>query len=148
MMRLPVAAAAALLALLACGRDEPRSASDIEAAIHVYLSERTDLRVDQMRVRADRIRYDGERAVASVSIMASDDPKAIMKMMYELEQGAAGWRVVPPESAVPSVTAPVEGEGLPPGHPPTGGLPPGHPPTAPPGGALPPGHPPISEEQR
>lgn len=140
-MRLAVAAVAVLLALLACGEDEPRSASDVEAAIHGYLSERTDLRVDQMRVRADRIRYDGDRAVASVSIMASDDPKAIMKMMYELVRESDGWRVVP-------ATAPAEGEGLPPGHPPTGGLPPGHPPTAPQGGGLPPGHPPISGEER
>ena len=147
-MRLAVTAVAVLLALLACGEDEPRSASDVEAAIHVYLSKRTDLRVDEMRVRADRIRYDGDRAVASVSIMASDDPKAIMKMMYELVRESDGWRVVPPESAVPPATAPVEGEGLPPGHPPTGGLPPGHPPTAPQGGGLPPGHPPISGEER
>lgn len=105
-----------------------------------------------MEVRADRIRYDADRAVASVSITASDDPKATMKMMYELVQEPGGWKVVPPQQSTPSPGAAGDGQGLPPGHPPTnapmGGLPPGHPPMTPQGEALPPGHPPLGGEER
>ena len=144
----------ALLVLSGCGQDQPRSAAEIEAAVEAYLLGRTDLRVAQMQVRADRIRYEGDRALASVSIMASDDPKAAMKMLYELVHESNGWKVVPPESSGLQTGASPEGQGrspgLPPGHPPTSppstGLPPGHPPTAPPGGELPPGHPPIGGE--
>lgn len=145
--------AGALLALCTCGEELPRSTEQVEAAVEAYLAERTDLKVSHMEVRADRIRYDGDRAVASVSIMASDDPKAAMKMVYELVQVPDGWRVVPSQASAPSTGSgpggPGATPGLPPGHPPTspGGLelPQGHPPTAPEGG-LPPGHPPISGE--
>lgn len=154
-MKTPFAALVAFLLLASCGQDQPRSAADIETAVRSYLEERTDLKVAQMGVRADRIRYEGDRALASVSITASDDPKATMKMMYELVRGANGWEVVPPESSAPQAGGPAEAQGgspgLPPGHPPLdapgGGLPPGHPPTTPQGGALPPGHPPIGGEQ-
>lgn len=144
----------ALLLLLGCGHDQPRSAAEIEAAVEAYLLGRTDLRVAQMQVRADRIRYEGDRALASVSIMASDDPKAAMKMVYELIHESSGWRVVPPESSGLQTGTSSEGQGAPPGlpqghppiSPPSTVLPPGHPPTTPPGGALPPGHPPIGGE--
>ncbi len=146
--------AGALLPLAGCSEEPPLPAAQIEAAIEAYLSEQTDLRIDQMRVRADRIRYDGDRAVASVSIMASDDPQASMQMMYELVEGTDGWEVVPPEAAGPG---PAEDPGspgavpqLPPGHPPADpegmALPPGHPPTTPQRN-LPPGHPPITGER-
>ena len=38
-----------------------------------------------MQVKADRIRYDGDHATVSVSIVASDDPKAAMKMLYNCD---------------------------------------------------------------
>ena len=66
-----------------------------------YLAANTDLRLDRMSVSADRIRYDGDRAVASVSIVASDDPKASMKMIYELVREEGAWRVVPPDAHSP-----------------------------------------------
>lgn len=154
-MKTPVVALIALLLFSACAPDRPRSAADIEAAVQAYLEERTDLRVAQMELRADRIRYEGDRALASVSITASDDPKAAMRMVYELVQRENGWKVVPPDSSVSRTEGLAEGQGgspgLPPGHPPLEapgtGLPPGHPPTTPQGGALPPGHPPIDGEQ-
>ena len=150
-MRASAVALATFLLVSACGQDLPRSADDIEAAVEAYLADRTDLRAAQMEVRADRIRYEGDRALASVSIMASDDPKAAMKMVYELIRGQGGWKVVPPDASGLQEGNAAEGlggsSGLPPGHPPLdapgGGLPPGHPPTTPQSGALPPGHPPI-----
>ncbi len=143
----------ALAALAGCGEDPPRPAAQVEAAVEAYLADRTDLRMGEMRVRADRIRFEGDRALASVSIMASDDPKATMQMVYELALGPEGWKVVPPEASSQGMGVSPEGgdavPGLPPGHPPTGApsmeLPPGHPPTAP-SGELPPGHPPIGGE--
>lgn len=154
-MKTSVVALIALLLSSACAQDRPRSAADIEAAVQAYLEERTDLRVAQMEVRADRIRYEGDRALASVSIMASDDPNAVMKMVYELVQRENGWKVVPPDASGPQAGGLAGGQGgspgLPPGHPPLEapgtGLPPGHPPTTPQGGALPPGHPPIGGDQ-
>ena len=130
------------LLALACSGDAPRSAADIEAAVESYLAERTDLRLDQMQVKAERIRYDGEHATASVSIVASDDPKATMKMLYQLRRDSDGWKVLQPEPASGS-SAP-----LPPNHPPTSGLPPGHPPTVQPNPGLPPGHPPLEGGER
>ena len=127
---------------LACSGEAPRSAAEIEAAVQTYLAERTDLRLDHMQVKADRIRYEGDHATVSVSIVASDDPKAAMKMLYQLQRGPNGWRVLPPEPASGS-SAP-----LPPNHPPTSGLPPGHPPTEQPSTGLPPGHPPLDGGQR
>ncbi len=143
-----------LLMLPGCGGEPAPPAAQIEAAVEAYLSEHTDLRVGQMRVRADRIRYEEDRALASVSIMASDDPEASMQMMYELARGPDGWVVVPPETAGSDTIQDPHGAGrppdLPPGHPPTNpegtALPPGHPPTTPQEG-LPPGHPPITGEQ-
>ncbi len=144
----------ALLMLSACGEEAPLPAAQIEAAVESYLSERTDLRIGEMRVRADRIRYEGDRALASVSISASDDPKAAMQMVYELMRGADGWQVVPPQTPGHATGDDPQSQGtipgLPPGHPPSNPrgmeLPPGHPPTAP-QGELPPGHPPIAGER-
>ena len=130
----------ALLLLLGCGEEAPRPAGEIEAAVASYLSDRSDLRFDRLTIRADRIRYEGDRAVASVSIAASGDPEAAMKMIYQLERGADGWRVVPMEGTpdTPGTTPP---------HPDTpSGLPPGHPPTGPTVPGLPPGHPPLAAE--
>jgi hypothetical protein len=132
----------ALLLLSACGEEAPRSAAEIEAAVETYLSERTDLRSGQMSVRADRIRYEGDRAVASVSIVASDDPMAAMKMIYELERDSNGWRVVPAAASGHSAgTAPPLKEA-------PSSLPPGHPPTGPSASGLPPGHPPLTGESK
>lgn len=129
---------AVLLLLVACDSGEVYSAAEIEAAIETHLSERTDLRFDGLEIRADRIRYGGDRAVAEVSIIASDDPDAAMQMVYELERGPDGWRVVPPDpSSLGMPTAP-GGHGVQPN------LPLGHPPTDPHGTGLPPGHPPLN----
>ncbi len=114
----------------------PRSAKDIEAAVEEYLAERTDLQFDRLEVRADRIRYGDDAAVAEVSIVAVDDPEAAMKMTYALRQAEGGWEVVPVDSrgepAAPLQPGQGSGEDLPPGHPPvspqTSPLPPGHPP--------------------
>lgn len=131
------AALAAVGLSLACDSGEVYSAAEIEAAVETHLAGRTDLRFDGLEIRADRIRYGGDRAVAEVSIMASGDPDAVMQMVYELERGPDGWRVVPPDPArSDSPTAP-PGHGLPPN------LPPGHPPTDQFGTELPPGHPPL-----
>lgn len=132
--RIFVSLSLALLLVWACGEEAPRPAAEIEAAVETYLSERTDLRFDQMTVRADRIRYEGERAVASVSIVASGDPKAAMKMIYELQRDAGGWRVVPMQQSRDG-TGSASPE-----------LPPGHPPTSPSASRLPPGHPPLTVE--
>lgn len=129
----------ALLALSGCGEALPHSAANIESAVESYLSENTDLRLHQMSVRADRIRYDGDRAVASVSIVAADDPKAAMKMIYELVREEGVWRVVPAAAASSH-----EG-GVPSSHGQPSDLPPGHPPIVPQDGGLPPGHPPLAE---
>ena len=117
----------------------PHSAAEIESAVEIYLSQNSDLRLDQMSVAADRIRYDGDRAVASVSIVASEDPKAAMKMVYELAREEGVWRVVPGEAASPLSDSERVPSRLP------SDLPPGHPPISPQGGALPPGHPPLTE---
>ena len=150
-MRLASMLAVIACALSACDAEEPRSTADIQDAVQSHLSGQTDLRIDQMRVHVDRIRYEGDSALAEVTIAASDDPDAEMKMVYFLERGASGWRVVPPDSVTgsqdPSVTSPGSIPGLPPGHPPTtqpgAVLPPGHPPTTQPPAELPPGHPPV-----
>ncbi len=141
-MPLTVVATVAALLLAGCGYERPRSPAEVEAAVEAYLAEQTDLRMGRMQVRADRIRYDGSRAVASVSIMSSDDPMAAMKMIYELEETQGGWMVVPPES----VAGPAE-EAIP-GHGAVPGLPQGHPPVESQGGILPPGHPPVGAEER
>ena len=130
----------ALPLLLGCGEEAPRPAEEIEAAVGSYLSGRTDLRFDRLTIRADRIRYDGDRAIASVSIEASGDPEAAMRMVYQLERGADGWRVVPMEG-----TPDVSGS-TPPAADTASGLPPGHPPTGPTVPGLPPGHPPLTAE--
>lgn len=108
--------------------------------MEAYLAERTDLRLGQLRVRADHVRYQDRHAVAEVSITAPGDPKAAMKMVYELRYGPDGWQVVPAES---SGHAPAERSLDPYASPP---LPPGHPPTRQPGAGLPPGHPPLQAE--
>ena len=126
--------------LASCSEDLPQAAAEIENAVEAYLSERTDLRLDQMSIRAERIRYDGDRAVVSVAIVASDDAKASMSMIYELERDGNGWRVVP--SVVPA-HPPLSESG---GSGASSGLPPGHPPTVQPGSGLPPGHPPLTRE--
>lgn len=148
-MRLPEhlkrAVAAGVLAWLAaagCAEAERYSASDIENAVERYLSGRTDLEFGRLTVRADRIRYSDDRAVATVSIIASDDPQATMQMLYELERTADGWRVVPPRDAGG------EGGGPPAASEQGSGLPPGHPPTTPRGDGLPPGHPPLPGSDR
>lgn len=146
----------ALLLCSACEKDLVRSAAEIETAVRNHLSTRTDLRLDSMDVRADRIRYEGDRALASVSIMASDDPQASMTMMYELVHGPGGWQVMAADGAGSSVDSPSIAPGtspdLPPGHPPLtqpgNPLPPGHPPTEPREGPLPPGHPPLRGDPR
>ena len=139
----PGLAALALGLFFGCERDEPmHSAVEIEGAVQAHLADRTDLRVGQMRVRADRIRYEGDRALASVSIMASDDPKAAMKMVYELVRESGGWRVVPAETAGADPDLQSSPHGAPPG------LPQGHPPLSPQDGGLPPGHPPIGGGER
>lgn len=134
----------ALISLLglACSDEAPRSTAEIEAAVESYLAERTDLRLDHMQVKADRIRYDGDHATVSVSIVASDDPQAAMRMLYQLRRHPDGWKVLPPEPASSSSTP------LPPNHPPTSALPPGHPPTVQPSPELPPGHPPLDGGQQ
>ncbi len=127
-----------LSALTGCDDAPPRSAAEIEAAVADYLSGRTDLNLGDLQVSADRIRYDGDRAVASVSITAPEDPQAAMTMFYELRLGPDGWEVVPPAER--------PGAGMPdsPGQ----KLPPGHPPVTPPATELPPGHPPLAGETR
>ncbi len=142
-VKLAVAAGAlAWLAAAGCAEAEPYSASDIENAVERYLSGRTDLEFGRMTVRADRIRYSGDRAVATVSIIAGDDPQAAMQMLYELERVADGWRVVPPPDAGrPKGSLPAASE-----H--DSGLPPGHPPLTPRGDGLPPGHPPLPGSDR
>lgn len=137
--RLAAALAASVLSL-ACESGDVYSAAEIEAAVETHLAGRTDLRFDGMEIRADRIRYGGDRAVAEVSIIASGDPDAVMQMVYELERGPDGWRVVPADPVrSESPTAP-SGHGVPPS------LPPGHPPTDQLGTGLPPGHPPLNAD--
>ncbi len=135
-------AALALVLAIACSEEPPRSAADIEAAVENYLAERTDLRLGQLRVKVDRIRYDGDHASASVSIVASDDPKAAMKMLYELRRDTSGWTVLQPDPSMPAAGSATGSGGTAPS------LPPGHPPTGPPGEGLPPGHPPLDGGQR
>ncbi len=132
-----------LLLAAACSEEAPRSASEIETAVRSYLAERTDLRLGEMQVRAERIRYEGDVATVAVSIVAENDPKAVMQMLYRLRRDPDGWQVLAPAPA--SGSPPGE---LPPNHPPTAGLPPGHPPAGQPGSGLPPGHPPLDDGQR
>lgn len=140
----------------ACEQDLVRSAAEIETAVKDYLSTRTDLRLGSLKVRADRIRYEGDRALASVSIMASDDPQASMTMVYELVHGPGGWQVMAADGARSSgdshSMAPGVSPDLPPGHPPLtqpgNPLPPGPAPTEPGEGQLPPGHPPLRGDPR
>lgn len=131
-----------LFSLVACSSEQPRSAEAIRAAVQSYLTERSDLALANMQVAVDRVKYEGDRAQAEVTISASNDAKASMQMAYELEQTADGWRVIP---AAPAGHG--EGGFPPPASGGAGGLPPGHPPTdAPPQGGgeqLPPGHPPL-----
>ena len=133
-------ALAALVLSFACDSGEVYSAAEIEAAVATHLAGRTDLRFDGLEIRADRIRYGGDRAVAEVSIIASGDPEAAMQMVYELKRGPDGWRVVPPDPARSESPTPPSGHGgLP-------NLPPGHPPTDQLGTDLPPGHPPLNAD--
>lgn len=126
-----VAVVAALAIGLACQDVPTRSAKDIEGAVASYLASRTDLNLGEVHVKATRIRYDGDRAVASVSIAAVGDPQAVMTMLYELQLGPLGWEVVPSVTRSPEDGF-ATGESLPPGHPPLPApreeLPPGHPP--------------------
>ncbi|MDE0102900.1 MAG: hypothetical protein OXN89_11015 [Bryobacterales bacterium] len=126
-----IAGVAALAIGLACQDAPTRSAKDIEGAVASYLASRTDLNLGEVHVKATRIRYDGDRAVASVSITAAGDPQAVMTMLYELQMGPSGWEVTPPVSRSQEDGF-ATGESLPPGHPPLPApreeLPPGHPP--------------------
>ncbi len=135
-LSVPIVAAAFLLLLEAgCTKESPRSAAQIQTAVAEHLAQRTDLRPGQLLVRAERVRYEGQRAVAQVSIVAADDPKAAMKMVYELEHGEGGWQVVQAAAQPGSVGDSKLPLVLPPGHPPTQG----------PGSSLPPGHPPVGD---
>lgn len=137
---MPTVSIAIFLLLLgsACGSEDPRSVAPIEAAVEEYLATRTDLNLGQLRVRADHVQYEGQQAVAEVSITAPGDPKAAMKMVYELQRGADGWRVLPEPS---SGGGPAD-----PGPSPRA-LPRGHPPIGQPDSGLPPGHPPLEREE-
>lgn len=122
MHRAGVLLVACLALLAACSEADPRSVGQVEAAIAEHLARNSDLRSDSLRIKATHVRYEGETAVAQVSISASDDPKAVMTMVYELRQGPHGWRV---ESGAfegrPGGTSPANPPSLPPGHPPVGG---------------------------
>ena len=137
---MPTVSIAILILLLgsACGSEDPRSVAQIEAAVEEYLATRTDLNLGRLRVRADHVRYEDRQAVAEVSITAPGDPKAAMKMVYELQRGADGWRVLPEPSSgrVPAGHAPSPRT-----------LPQGHPPIGQPDSGLPPGHPPLEREE-
>ncbi len=116
--------------LTACGSGEDDLPAQMRTAVEDYLAGRVGLAADNMEVSVDAVQTNGNRAQVEVTITASDDAAAAMRMVYDLEKRSGRWRVKP---SSPAVETPPE----------TGGLPPGHPPLDAPEAALPPGHPPL-----
>ena len=156
MKRSVVALLLSLLVLhVGCGASTSTNVLVRDAILH-YLSGRTDLDLSKMDVQIDSLQQQGDRATAEVTIMARQDAKAQMQMVYELQRtGEGGWEVVPPEGADAAHAggAPPPSQSPPPGE--RGSeqnqeLPPGHPsigePPAEPTPELPAGHPPVSPE--
>ena len=154
---MPIAAVLLLvLALVGCGSEE-KSDIAVGEAIRAHLASRMDLSLGKMTVELESVEYDGSNATAQVTIAARDDPQASMKMAYRLRQSGSAWVVEAPaagSSPGDHGGAGAGGDGMPPGHPPTGeqpktgggDLPAGHPPVE--GGSasqeLPKGHPPVA----
>lgn len=140
----------ALAGWLGCSEaSEADETANVQRAVEQHLAKRTDLDPSNLRVVVEKVSYEdnGERATAAVTIVARQDPKATMQMMYRLRKTTGGWEVEPSQgagahgggAAAPAPPAGESGGELPPGHPPMEGgeggaeseLPPGHPPVAP-----------------
>ena len=149
-----------------CGSSAPPAASDADAEVRVaiesYLATRSGLNMSAMALIVDKVDYEGDTAVASVTIQAKNEERAKMQMAYNLRRENGEWKVEPSEAgaghggAAGSGAPGGAGGGMPSGHPPAtqppasgGDLPSGHPPVggdapAPSGSELPSGHPPVS----
>jgi hypothetical protein len=138
----------ALAGWLGCAAaNESDPTTSVQQAVEKHLAARTDMDPSNLRVVVESVSYDGDRANASVTIVARQDPRAKMQMTYHLRKTAAGWEVEAPqgsEAGAHGGAAPMPEAG--------GGaeLPPGHPPVERERGSeaneLPPGHPPVGGE--
>ena len=131
-----------LLSPLACDSHQ-NSEIAVREAVRQHLAARGNLNMGKMTLSVDGITFEQDRATASVTIAARDDPNAKMQMVYQLTQTGSEWKVQAPEdSSQPAHGGMDGGMGssageLPPGHPSTGGQ------TPEPESTLPQGHPPI-----
>jgi hypothetical protein len=105
--------------------------AQVEAAVRKHLAKRSDLDMSAMELTIEQLEVQGETANAQVGFRVKDTPEAAMSMDYRLVKEAGEWV----HGADPPPSGP--GQGLPPGHPPTGESPSAQP--------LPPGHPPVAQ---
>jgi hypothetical protein len=119
------------------------STESVRQAVEKHLAARTDINPANMRVTVDKVEYEADRAQATVTIAARNDPQAKMQMMYRLRKAGQVWEVEPQASGSGghgAPPAPEAGEG-------GGALPPGHPGIGTDeANELPPGHPPVGEQ--
>ncbi len=139
-MRITLACVAAVLTLatISCNKDIQNSDA-VKQSVVDYLrskSGETGLNMDNMTVEVTSVSYQKDEARAMVRFVPKGIPGGGMQMSYVLDRKGNKWVVrgrqengANPHGA--GGVPPSQQQGLPPGHPATGGAP----------GALPPGHP-------
>ncbi|MEZ5363540.1 MAG: hypothetical protein R2748_14660 [Bryobacterales bacterium] len=143
-----------LTVLLACSETAPKpstaetapaaapASSDVnaqvDAAVRKHLSRRSDLDMTAMDMTVRDVQVAGDEADATVGFQVKGSPESAMSMQYHLIKQGGEWVVQPKPPADHGAAPPPAQQGLPPGHPPSGG-------EAPPAQKLPPGHPPVAQ---
>ena len=118
----PLYVLAAALLLAGCHRAAPESKDAVRAAVLDHLTKNTGLDVNSMTIDVGDVKFEANKAVATVSFRPKASPDAGMTMNYTLERQGDKWIVAKrADSGVGhAAPAPQPGGDLPPGHPPIG----------------------------
>ena len=123
----------AALLMAGCNRGAPQSKDAIRAGIMEHLAKNTGLDTSQMTVEIGEVKFEPDKAVATVAFRPKASPDAGMTMNYTLDRKGNKWVVAktadsagsahgsataPPAAAPPHGSSPSQGGELPPGHPP------------------------------
>ncbi len=71
----------------------PSAEADIRAAIGAHLAQKSNLNLKAFDTNVTKVTLQGDRAEAHVSFELKNGPGA-MQMLYHLQKGAAGWKVL------------------------------------------------------
>jgi hypothetical protein len=124
----------AALLIVGCNRGAPQSKDAIRAGIMEHLAKNTGLDMSQMTVEVGDVKFEPDKAIATVAFRPKTSPDAGMTMNYTLDRQGNKWVVAKSAGSTGSAHGGAEG--------PSGAPAPAAPPS---GGDLPPGHPPISK---